>query len=414
MSKTEAFGKTTNALGSIVGAVGKFQATKPDGSVDVIQVLSGVADITNTIASFLPPPASIITGTFSSILNIFGAGGPSTEDVVKEEFAKQKQFINEKFEEQKKFIEGEFEELKKFIEDEMEDQRVLLSDVKKFLENTEYQEALFLAKSVQDLIKEKHAVLSGWKDITMINDWNTQNLIIAMNALDNTKDISIIRQKLESLCFDSGIMKVNQTFTKNHACTNLLSIFLDINQNRDLILMGLVNVVNRSPSQKRTSQDFIRLAKTRNEEMKKWIKDKILNPDRDYLACNLFVTNKDFWDNPTFEQKVRNYLKYLDNSIESNLNESLLSEISQLESGRCEALLQTNTEEFCQCNSSNSRSLICDHLSQCNCRPGWGGNKCTEPVTQGKRDRILLSISMCVTWESAFCGGSQILQSASI
>ena len=69
-------------------------------------------------------------------------------------------------------------------------------------------------------------------------------------------------------------MKVNQTFMKNHACTNLLKIYMDINQNRDLILIGLVNVVNRSPSQKELSLSYLDVAKTRNKEIKKWMKKR--------------------------------------------------------------------------------------------------------------------------------------------
>ena len=40
---------------------------------------------------------------------------PSTEDVIKEEFEKQKKIIEEKFDEQKKFIGGKFEEQEQFI-----------------------------------------------------------------------------------------------------------------------------------------------------------------------------------------------------------------------------------------------------------------------------------------------------------
>ena len=85
MSKTEKVSKSASAAGALLGAIGKFGAKNDDGSPDALKILSGVADISNAIASFLPPPASVITGTVSSLLNIFGAGGPSTEEVVKEE-----------------------------------------------------------------------------------------------------------------------------------------------------------------------------------------------------------------------------------------------------------------------------------------------------------------------------------------
>ena len=84
--------------------LGKFQATNEDGSPNALVIMDGILDFTDAIAQFLPPPASIITGTISSIFKIFVPGPPSTEDVIKEEFEKQKKFIEEKFDEQKKFI----------------------------------------------------------------------------------------------------------------------------------------------------------------------------------------------------------------------------------------------------------------------------------------------------------------------
>ena len=342
MSKTEALEKTSGAMGSILGTVG-------------MEIMRGVVNIVNTIAKFLPPPASIITRSVAKLLSIFVAA-PSTEDVVKEEFAKQKKFINDKFEEQKKFIAGEFEE-----------QRALIADVKNFLEKNEYQDALTLAKSVQDLIEEKQIVLSRWRDVT-INDWNTQNLINAIDVLDSTKDISSIRQKLEKICFAGDIMKVDQTFMKNRACTNLLKIYMDINQNRDLILIGLVNVVNRSPSQKESSLSYLNLAKLRNKKIKKWMEDNILG--NEYFACNLFVTNKGFWSDPNLDLRVRNYFHYLD--------EGLLSEIKRLDHSTCEALLKTNTKEFCQCDEQGSLSYDCDPSKNCQCKPFWEGQKCSK------------------------------------
>ena len=238
--------------------------------------------------------------------------------------------------------------------------------MKNFLENNEYQDALILAKSVHKLIEEKQIFLSHYRDVS-INDWNTQNLINHIGVLDNTKDISSVRQKLEKICFEGDIMKVNQTFMKNHACTNLLKIYMDINQNRDLILIGLVNVVNRSPSQKDLSLSYLDVAKRRNKEIKKWMKYNILG--NEYFACNLFVT-KGFWSDQNLDLRVRNYFHYLD--------EGLLSEIKRLDHSTCKALLKTNTKEFCQCDEQGSLSYDCDPSKNCQCKPFWEGQKCSK------------------------------------
>ena len=48
-------------------------------------------------------------------------------------------------------------------------------------------------------------------------------------------------------------------------------IYLDIALNRDLILMRLANIINRSPHQKKTALEYINLRKLRNEEIKNWL-----------------------------------------------------------------------------------------------------------------------------------------------
>ena len=102
----------------LLGAVEKFGARNEDGTPDTVKILSGVGDIAEIVGSFLPPPASAVTGLLSGILNMFGAGGPSTEDIVKEEFAKMKKFTFDLFREQNKFIENKFEKQADLIRDQ--------------------------------------------------------------------------------------------------------------------------------------------------------------------------------------------------------------------------------------------------------------------------------------------------------
>ena len=99
MSNTDKLSKVSTVVGSCVGAVPKFQSNDP------LQITSGVLDIATSILDFAPPPFSLIAGTINSILNIFvGGGGPSTEDVIKDEFKKQKDFIEKAFKKQEAFI----------------------------------------------------------------------------------------------------------------------------------------------------------------------------------------------------------------------------------------------------------------------------------------------------------------------
>ena len=61
--------KASRAAAGAARGISKFMsARKPDGSIDEKKVVGGVLDVVDTIATFLPPPASIITGIqFSNI-----------------------------------------------------------------------------------------------------------------------------------------------------------------------------------------------------------------------------------------------------------------------------------------------------------------------------------------------------------
>ena len=152
------FGFSPDNKGTLVGEVmippkvrfqDKFHSFHQNGDAKLI--VSGVLDVANALATFLPPPASAVTGALSGILGIFGVGGgPSTEDVIREEFQKMKDFTSRQFEKQTKVIAGEFADQKKFIKQEFEvqndfiDQRI--ADVE--------SEIMVLAEQIADATEQ--------------------------------------------------------------------------------------------------------------------------------------------------------------------------------------------------------------------------------------------------------------------
>ena len=90
MTAVEGLEKGLGALTSIVGAVDKFQ--KADG--DPKQIISGVLDIANALAAFVPPPASLITGTVSGIFGLFMPKKPTTNQLIQDGFDDLKKVIS--------------------------------------------------------------------------------------------------------------------------------------------------------------------------------------------------------------------------------------------------------------------------------------------------------------------------------
>ena len=97
LNTEEKVGKAASAFTGIASGVSKFDsASNKTGADKALTIASGVADICSSFAEFLPPPASLVTGMVSNVIGIF-ISTPSTQEVIKEEMAKQKDFINEKF-----------------------------------------------------------------------------------------------------------------------------------------------------------------------------------------------------------------------------------------------------------------------------------------------------------------------------
>ena len=67
-TKTDLVAKGTTAAGDLATAIHKFQKG------DTQSVVSGCLDLLNGMSNFLPPPASIMTGTLVGVANIFLGG----------------------------------------------------------------------------------------------------------------------------------------------------------------------------------------------------------------------------------------------------------------------------------------------------------------------------------------------------
>ena len=271
MSKTDMISKASTAVSGIVGAVDKFQ------SGDDKQIISGAMDVTNSIAQFLPPPASTVTGSISGILQIFGiGGGPSTEEVIKEEFQKMKDFTARKFEQQTKFIAGEFAEQKEYIKEEFEAQkdfvdlrifdveskiadltdliqdeftsqtnltlelftkekamlleqkeiinvgfqnledsfRESIEELKEFITIEKMKEIASKAKSVSEEIYEKLTfLLSGVN--TDVQDHEADTINQQLGVMETSNKVSEIRYSFEELCVNTNNQLINQCTRNN-------------------------------------------------------------------------------------------------------------------------------------------------------------------------------------------------------
>merc|ERR1712073_248635 len=89
------------------------------GVQQAMMITSGVLDVVGAVSAFLPPPASVITGAVTSIVNIF-VPGPPPQPTTTEVIEKISNKIDKGFEEQQEFIASEMKKQKEFMADQFE------------------------------------------------------------------------------------------------------------------------------------------------------------------------------------------------------------------------------------------------------------------------------------------------------
>ena len=364
LSKTAMVTKASNALSGVLRAVGKFGAKKEDGTPDTIKILSGVGDIADVVGTFLPPPASAVTGLLSGILSMFGAGGPSTEDIVKEEFDKMKEFTFELFREQNKFIESQFEEQKRLIEEQTAIISENINEVIIFLMNDKIGNVLAEANSLYKTLDEQLVFMEPYK-YKKISDETADKMDEYYSISKDTTKFSNIQDQFSSICLGPQLelMKVNQTLIQNKLCTNILSIFLTISAQRETVLSHLINKLHQT-KYRGVTEGYLHVAEHRKDKLRKWIHNKIISNIK--ISCPLFVTHKHFWGNELKMRKVLSHIKQVDPTFSTAL--------TSLNPERCKEVTKTNLDEFCQCPGEEFISTLhtCNSKRQCKYKKGMG------------------------------------------
>ena len=241
MSTTDKITNTANSAALVSSAIKKVQ------SDDAATVASGALEIASAVAIFLPPPASIVTDTFSGILGMFlpGAGGPSNQEVIDE--------MHEGFEKQKSFIKAEFERQRAFIDEQFKQQ---LEDIEALLDGESVTEFQIRSRAILETVGNRQSFLYDFKENEVLSSErmnDLENQIMVMFDFSEEMETNFLKYFFSIKCRGKVIKenRIQNPSTTVQSCLAILYNYLTIEKHRDMMMvryLALLRNMEEEPS----------------------------------------------------------------------------------------------------------------------------------------------------------------------
>ena len=331
-SKSVNIEKSFHAGAHVGSAIGKFVAASDSSMSDLekgLKITSGVLDVTNAIATFLPPPASLVTSTFSGIFNMFGLGGdPSNQEVIdeiKKGFEEQKKFISQEFEKQNQFIMGEFDKQNQFIFGQFQNQQDFISGQFRNQILQEFKEINADVAGLLDEISEKMYFLQSFGGVVN-GDAVADSIRDEINVLGKTHEVSKLQNFIRQRCLPE--LNSCSTHDLKGSCLFLISTLTTIEKYRDVTLLNLINLLEPT-TLRQLNKGYLKVHEQRKHQIKSWLNDNILGSNVRCILINKWQSNH--WKSNSDSKRIINFMTYIDPSFTTKLDgSSLIDECSQL------------------------------------------------------------------------------------
>ena len=331
LSDSEKLEKGLNAVSVLFTAIGKFKTHDP------AQITSGVLDLANLVSGLLPPPASMVTGFLSGIVNMFALGGdPSNQDVIDSihnGFEEQKSFISEEFVKQNKFIKAEFAKQNIFISRMFDEQKQFILDQTKSISKSfamfKFDEVSNEATGLMEDTLEKLCFIESFMN-GIDNDFVATQVSNDISVMGKTDKISKLRAMIEQSCKPQLISCDEDSFKQT--CLFLIYSLVIIEKYRNIALLNLINVLQPT-NLKQLNEGYLNIQKQRKETLRLWILSTLMSDEE--IACIISYKRKPkSWSSKTHQKEVVDFISYIDISLKSKLDNINDSYCKDLEDGK--------------------------------------------------------------------------------
>lgn len=261
MSNMQKLDKASKAVTNIASAVPKLTSGEPE------QIISGALDIVTAVSNFLPPPASVITGTITGIFNsLFGIGGPTVNQMIMDEFAAQNKFIKTSFKKLHKKLDENFDkQLETLKKEQLKDAALEMKNNQAAFQQLIREQLTFLKPLFDDNIDSDTMLYIG----TQIN--------MFQGSVQATKSTLFLEENCKTE--DPDIINI---------CMAIFYQYVSTERIRDIVLAKLMSVYRRASIDSRIIEGQLEVQSERRRKSKFFIEDWLNIPNKEDLyvfAC---------------------------------------------------------------------------------------------------------------------------------
>ena len=197
----------------------------------------------------------------------FGGGGPSTEEVIQEEFKKQRKFIEEQFSKQEKFIE-------------------------KLITKTELENVKARALGVLDALQSRYEFIASYEGLgTCLKENVVAEITQRVEYFMDQSDAFAVKHTFDAIC--PTVLADEKALESQKVCGFLLYTYLVIEEKRREILTVMTSLLSTTEEFDELNYGYFNVQDHQDKALKRWA-TKVLDVTRTY--CGLFVYHaKDIW-----------------------------------------------------------------------------------------------------------------------
>ena len=207
----------------------------------------------------------------------FGGGGPSTEDVMQEEFKKQKEFIEKQFKDQQIFM-------------------------KKLMTDAQLEAVQSRAFGVLDALESRYEFITAYEGMTTCLSEDVINQVtLRVEYFMDESHAESIKHAFDNLCpevLESGEKADSQTI-----CGLLTYTYLIIETKRHEILTVMLSLLADSEKYEELTMGYLKVKTFQKKRLTKWLGNRFGSEDPK-TYCGLFVYHRAIWQQKQLDETI--------------------------------------------------------------------------------------------------------------